>query len=114
MWKIIGLKSVGRKPNTYSQQRDTDPARMKRYMETEMVKFQTVQSVKYLGSTIDRRGGASKYVESIVAIKGMVEMETTEWSDLQQEMSNKIEAPDRPDSDSTNVALWLRNVVNVS
>ena len=33
---------------------DTDPVRMKRYMETEMVNLPTVQSFKYLGSTIDR------------------------------------------------------------
>ena len=29
----------------------------------------------------------------------MVEMERTEWSDLRQEHSNKIEAPDISDSD---------------
>ncbi len=39
---------------------DTDPVRMKRYMETEIVILPTVQSFKYLGSTINRRGGASK------------------------------------------------------
>ena len=42
----------------------------------------------------------------------MVEMERTEWSDLRQENSYKIEAPDIPDSDSTDVALRLRNMVN--
>ena len=46
--------------------------------------------------------------------KGMVEMERTEWSDLRQEYSNKIEAPDIQDSDSTDVALRLRNMANVS
>ena len=48
---------------------DTDPVRMKKYMETEVVNLPTVlvQSFKYLGSTIDRRGGASKDVESRVA-----------------------------------------------
>ena len=40
---------------------------MKRYMETEPVNLPTVQSFKYLGSTIGRRGGASKDVESRVA-----------------------------------------------
>ena len=30
---------------------DTDPVRMKRYMETETVNLPTVQSFKYLGST---------------------------------------------------------------
>ena len=47
--------------NTEHQQitGDTDPVRMKRYMETVMVNMPTVQSFKYLGSTIDR-GGASK------------------------------------------------------
>ncbi len=45
---------------------DTDPVRMKRYMETEMVNLPTVQSFKYLGSTIDRGGGASKDVDNRV------------------------------------------------
>ena len=40
-------------------------------------------------------------------------MERTEWSDdLRQENSNKIEAP--ADSDSTDVALRLKNLANVS
>ena len=34
---------------------DTDPVRMKRYMETETVNLPTVHSFKYVGSTIDRR-----------------------------------------------------------
>ena len=45
----------------------TDPVRMKRYMETEMVNLPTVQSFKYLGSTIDSEGGASKDVDNRVA-----------------------------------------------
>ena len=43
----------------------------------------------------------------------MVEMERIEWSDLRQENSNKIEDPDIPDSDSTDVSLRLRNMANV-
>ena len=43
---------------------ETDSVRMKRYMETEIVNLPTFQSFKYLGSTIDRRGGASKEMES--------------------------------------------------
>ena len=46
---------------------ETDPVRMKRYMETEMVNLPTVQSFKYLGSNIDRGGGARTYVEIRVA-----------------------------------------------
>ena len=45
---------------------DTDPVRMKRHMETEMVNLPTVQSFKHLGSTIYRRGGASKDVDNRV------------------------------------------------
>ena len=45
---------------------DTDPVRMKRYMGSELVNVPTVQSFKYLGSTIDRGGGASKVVENRV------------------------------------------------
>ena len=36
-------------------------------METETVNLPTVRSFKYLGSTINRRGGASKDVENRVA-----------------------------------------------
>ena len=42
----------------------------------------------------------------------MVDMERTEWSDLRHESVNDIEAPDIPDSDSTDVAVWLRNMAN--
>ena len=68
----------------------------------------TWKAFKYIGSTIDRRGGASKDV---------VEMKRSDWSDLRQESFNKNEAPDIPDSsdsDSTDVALRLRDMANVS
>ena len=61
----MGLKSVERKPNSYKKG-DTDPVRMQRYMETEMVNLPTVQSFKYLGSTKYRGGGASKDVDNRV------------------------------------------------
>ena len=54
---------------------ETDPVGMKSYMETEMVNLPTGQSFKYLGSTIDKRGGASNDVDNRV---GMVKMERTE------------------------------------
>ena len=41
-------------------------------------------------------------------------MERTEWSDLRQESPNEIEDPDIPDSDSTDAAVWLQNMANVS
>ena len=46
--------------------------------------------------------------------KGMVKMERAERSDLRQESTNEIEDPDIPDSDSTDIAVRLRNVANVS
>ena len=46
--------------------------------------------------------------------RGMVEMERSDWSDLRQESSKGNEAPDIPDSDSTDVALRLQNMANVS
>ena len=55
-----GLKVSRAKTEHLQTTGDTDPVRMKRYMETEMVNLPTVQSFKYLGSTIDRGGGASK------------------------------------------------------
>ena len=45
---------------------DNDPVRMKKYMEREMINLPTVQSFKYLGSTIDRGGVASKDVDNTV------------------------------------------------
>ena len=76
-----------------------------------MVNLPTVQSFKYLGSTIDRGGGANKYTENSVA------KAWSKWrelrSDLRQENSNEIEAPDIPDSDSTDLAVRLRNMANV-
>ena len=56
-----GLKS---KPEHLQTTGDTDPVRMKIYMQTEMVNLPTVQCFKYIGSTIDIGGGASKYVDS--------------------------------------------------
>ena len=61
-----GLKVSRAKTEHLQTTRDTDPVRMKRFMETEMENFPTVQSFKYLGSTIDRVGGVSKDVENRV------------------------------------------------
>ena len=44
----------------------------------------------------------------------MFEMERTEWSDLRQDNSNNIEAPDISDSDYTDFPLRMRNMANVS
>ena len=76
---------------------DTDAVMMNRYMETETVSLPTLQSFKYLGSTTDRRGGATCRQQSG---EGMVEMERTEWSDLRQESTNENESPHIPNSDS--------------
>ena len=62
-----GLKVSRAKTEHLETTGDTDPVRMKRYTETETVNLPTVQPFKYLGSTIDRGGGASKDVESRVA-----------------------------------------------
>ena len=62
-----GLKVSRAKTEHLQTTEETDPVRMKSYMETEMVNLPTVQSFKYLGSTIGRRGGASKDVENRVA-----------------------------------------------
>ena len=78
-----------------------------------MVYLPTVQSFKYLGSTINRGGGASEDVENRVT-KAWSKLARTEWSDLQQENSNKIEAPDISDSDLIDFALRMRNMANVS
>ena len=46
--------------------------------------------------------------------KCMVDMQRSDWSDLRLESSNDNEAPDMPNSGSTDFALRLRNVANVS
>ena len=60
-----GLKVSRAKTEHVQTTGETDPVGMKKYMEAEVVNLPTVQSFKYLGSTIDR-GGASKEVESRV------------------------------------------------
>ena len=62
-----GLKVSRAKREHLRTTEETDPVGTKNHMETEMVNLPTIQSFKYLGSTIDRRGGASNDVESIVA-----------------------------------------------
>ena len=62
-----GLKVSRAKTEHLQTTEETDPVGMKIYLETEMVNLPTVQSFIYLGSTIDRRGGASKDVENRVA-----------------------------------------------
>ena len=62
-----GLKVSRAKTEHLQTTGDTDLVRMKRYMEIEMINLPTVQSFKYLGSTIDRGGGgASKDVDNRV------------------------------------------------
>ena len=60
-----GLKVSRAKTEHLQTTGDTDRVRMKRYMEREMINLPTVQSFKYIGSTIDR-GGASKDVDNRV------------------------------------------------
>ena len=61
-----GLKVSGVKTEHLQTTADSDPVRMKRYTEAKIVNLPTVQSFKYLGSTIDRGGGASKDVDNRV------------------------------------------------
>ena len=71
-----GLKVSRAKTKHLQTTGDTDPVRMNRYMDTEMANLPTVQSYTYLGSTIDRGGGASsKDVDNRV---------TKEWSKLRE------------------------------
>ena len=46
--------------------------------------------------------------------KGMVDMDRSDWCDLRLESSNDNEAPDIPNSGSTDIALRLRNMANMS
>ena len=67
---------------------------MKSYTDTECVNLPTVQCFKYIGKTIDRRGGASKDVEN---------REAKAWSKWRElggvicdKKVNEIEDPDIP------------------
>ena len=62
-----GLKVSRAKTENLQTTEETDPVGMKKYTETEVVNLPTVQSFKYIGPTIDRRGGASKDLEIRVA-----------------------------------------------
>ena len=64
--KEHGLKVTRVNTEHLQTTQETDPVRMRRCMETEMVNLPKYQSFKYLGSMVDRRG-ASKDVESKVA-----------------------------------------------
>ena len=89
-WREVennGTKISRAKTEHLQTTRDTRPVRVKRCMETEMDNLPTVLSFKYIGSTIDRGGGAIKDVEresdrDRERDKGMFEMEGAEWSDL--------------------------------
>ena len=48
-----GLKVSRAKTEHLQTTGDTDPVRMMRYMEIDMINLPTVQSFKYLGSTIN-------------------------------------------------------------
>ena len=61
-----GFKVSRAKTEHLQTTEETDPVGMKKYMETEVVNLPTVQSFKYIVSMIDRRGGATKDVESRV------------------------------------------------
>ena len=55
-----GLKVSRAKTGHLQSTGDTDQVRMNRSMETAKVNLPTVQSFKYIGSTIDRERGAAK------------------------------------------------------
>ena len=86
-----GLKVSRAKTEHLQTRADSGPVRMKRYMETETVNLPSVQSFKYRGSTIDRRGGASQQRRGEQSDEGTVEMERDNWSELRQESTNENE-----------------------
>ena len=84
-----GLKVSRSKTEHLQTTGDTDPVRMKRYMD--------IRNDQLANSPMTKAW--SKW---------------RELSDLRQENSNKIEAPDISDSDYTDFALRMRNMANVS
>ena len=110
-----GLKVSSSKTEHLQTIRDTDPVRMKTCMRTEIVNLPIVHSFKYLGSTIDRGGVASKDVESRVAKAWF------KWRELSGVICDKkiptilkvliYQTVIRP---RPYVALRLRNMANVS
>ena len=108
-----GLKVSRARTEHLQTTEETDLVGMKSYMETEMVNLPTVP-VLQISRINDRQKRRSQQIRGEQGSKGMVEMERTEWSDLRQESTNEIVDPDIPDSDSTDTAVRLRNVANVS
>ena len=84
-----GLKVSRAKTEHLQTTGDTDPVRMKRYMDIRNDQLANSPKTK----------AWSKW---------------RELSDLRQENSNKVEAPDISDSDYTDFALRMRNMANVS
>ena len=88
-----------------------------------LIYFGVDTSREYCQCNHDQRNASTVYSikSNILIIKDMIthhvyiyKMERAERSDLRQESTNEIEDPDIPDSDSTDIALRLRNVANVS
>ena len=78
-----------------------------------MVNLPTVQSFKYIGSTIDRRGGASKYVDNRVA------KAWSKWRELSgvicdKKIPTKLKLLIYQTVIRQDFALRMRNVANVS
>ena len=109
--KIMGLKSAGRKPNTYSYPTgETDPVT---WIQKRTTCQQCIPSNIYMINDIDRRGRARKHVESRVANA------RSTWRYLTGVICDKKDPTKMklliiPDVDSTDVDLRLRNMANVS
>ena len=109
----MGLKLAGRKPNTYRQH--GTQIRLG-WIDTWRQKRSTCQQciVLQISSINDRQTRKSQQRRGEQSGNGMVEMERSDWCDLRQETFNKNEAHDIRCSDSTDVALRLLNMANVS
>ena len=71
-------------------------------------------AVKYISTINDVYERRSQRRRGKQSGKGMVEMKRSDWGDLRRESTNENEGPDIPDSDSTDVALRVRNMDDVS
>ena len=112
--KKNGLKVSKAKTEHLQTTWDTNPVRMNEEIHGDGTGQLANSPVLQISRINDRQKRRSQQRRGEQSGKGMVERERADWSYLQQESSNENEGPDTPDSDSTAVASWLRNMANVS
>ena len=112
--KKNGLKVSKAKTEHLQKTWDTNPVRMNEEIHGDRTSQLANSPVLQISRINDRQKRRSQQRRGEQSGRDMVGMERSERGDMRQESSNENKAPDIPDSDSTDVALRLRNMANVS